>query len=402
MPATTSVAVTDEAAQLWLARGGSDFESVLSSGAVALIDASYLIEQSERPDGVMLPRQALPDAAFVSLSELKAAQNPFPFLRIACCSHCWLQPDHPDPRGHNLRAVGRALKLLVKSFGRFAVFIDFMCIHQRCRGAGGAPQPRTHTDEGGRYPAEDVLFKRALGSLGAFYSHPETFVFMLTAFPPDYDDPARYRRSGNTAPYPDRGWCFCEASWAALVKDSRKLLDLGLDTGEKSRRAQLAQCRQRRRAPLPPDEFAAALESKGFTNGKCDRPLVADLYRAGFAERFAAAARASHCCIRPTASSSSHSCAVLEFVDLGWGGAEAAAIASLMAAGALAPCEKLSLNWNGNGVGDRGVEALAAAVAADDAPASLARLSLRRHAASEAAAVALGAACAAKGVTCVL
>lgn len=235
-----------------------------------------------------------------------------------------------------------------------------------------------------------------------------------------------------------------------------------------------AQCRQRRRAPLPPDEFAAALESKGFTNGKCDRPLVADLYRAGFAERFAAAARASHCCMRPTAASFpsllctpfqcaclpllpcldvSAAClqppissptrrgpsrqresvarllqAVLEFVDLGWGGAEAAAIASLMAAGALAPCEKLSLNWNGvgdegaaalaaalpratslrelhldeNGVGDRGVEALAAAVAADDAPASLARLSLRRHAASEAAAVALGAACAAKGVTCVL
>ena len=41
----------------------------------------------------------------------------------------------------------------------------------------------------GREPSEDILFKQELGSLGAFYSHPNTPVFMLTAFPADYYDP---------------------------------------------------------------------------------------------------------------------------------------------------------------------------------------------------------------------
>jgi hypothetical protein len=45
----------------------------------------------------------------------------------------------------------------------------------------------------------------------AFYSHPAG----LSAFPPDYDDPSRYTKSGNVKPYFERGWCYGEASWAA-------------------------------------------------------------------------------------------------------------------------------------------------------------------------------------------
>ena len=123
MPQLREVDVADEAKALWVARGGAGaIEEVLSCGAVALIDAAQLVSMAES-GGTMLPRQALPDSAFISLSELQAAQNSFLFLRVVCVSHCWLQPDHPDPRGHNLRVLGRALKMLVKSYGRFAVFL---------------------------------------------------------------------------------------------------------------------------------------------------------------------------------------------------------------------------------------------------------------------------------------
>ena len=47
-----------------------------------------LEEQLHRSDqGLEQARQQLEAQS----SELKAAQNPFPFLRIACCSHCWLR-----------------------------------------------------------------------------------------------------------------------------------------------------------------------------------------------------------------------------------------------------------------------------------------------------------------------
>ena len=34
-------------------------------------------------------------------------------------------------------------------------------------------------------------------------------------------------RSGNCEAYPNRGWCFCEKSWATMVKSSLKVWDLG-------------------------------------------------------------------------------------------------------------------------------------------------------------------------------
>ena len=74
----------------WKALGGAEFEAVLVSGAIALLDAQYLIDLANR-GGVLGPRQALPDEAFLSLSELQAATRTSPFLKIVCISHCWLQ-----------------------------------------------------------------------------------------------------------------------------------------------------------------------------------------------------------------------------------------------------------------------------------------------------------------------
>jgi len=188
----------------------------------------------------------------------------------------------------------------------------------------------------GRFPAEDVLFKQALGSLGIFYAHPHTHVLMLTAFPPDYFT-ATYERSGNVKPYVERGWCFCESSWAMLVKDYDLVLDLGKDTGEGVFDA--AKCRQGRKAPVLPAEFVAQLQSKGFTNGSTDKPLVAGLYSKGFEERFGGATR-------------------LIYSGLGWGAEQARAVVRVLPH---APALQ-KLNLDSNSIGDKGARALAEAL----------------------------------------
>jgi len=137
LPPARDVAVSEDTLTRWKKYGGTEIEAVLASGAVALLDAKWLIELSAR-GGVLRPRQALPDEAFLSLSELHASTEED--LPVVCVSHCWLQPDQPDPRGHNLRAVARALASLTKGGNRIGVFLDFCSIHQNCRDRDGAPQ----------------------------------------------------------------------------------------------------------------------------------------------------------------------------------------------------------------------------------------------------------------------
>eukprot|EP00959_Pyramimonas_sp_CCMP1952_P446402 9346422-Pyramimonas_sp.AAC.1 len=62
-------------------------------------------------------------------------------------------------------------------------------------------------------------------------------------------------------------------------------------------------CAAGRKAPALPDASEAELHSKGFTNGKDDRPRVAELYRSAFAQRFESAER-------------------LVYQNLGWGSEE--------------------------------------------------------------------------------
>jgi hypothetical protein len=178
--------VDKDTLRYWREDGGSEMEAALASGAVALLRSQWLIRFAEREGSVLPPRQALPKEAFFSLSQV---QN-LGLTGVVCISHCWLQPDHPDPRGRNLRVVARALRTFSQEYPNMAVFFDFCSIHQKCRGADGKPGPRvlgfSNEDAGavGRFASEDVLFKQALGSLGIFYSHPNTHVWMLTAFRP--------------------------------------------------------------------------------------------------------------------------------------------------------------------------------------------------------------------------
>ena len=370
LPPAREVAVGEQAIINWKYCGGTEIEAALASGAVALLDSRWAINHAAR-GGVLLPRQALPDEAFISLSEVQASirgigWNPTTLpLPVICVSHCWLQLDHPDPHGHNLRAVARALGFLASEGGphgvfravvralgllpskRFGVFFDFCSIHQNCRDRDGAPQGTAFSwleKEGrladgavGRFPAEDVLFNQALGSLGTFYSHPKTPIVMLTAFPPDYDDPTQYTRSGNVKPYLERGWCFCESSIAAMVKHHDMAYDLGKDTGEGE--FDVVQYRRGRKAPVLPEEFVAQLASKGFTNGSTDTPLVAGLYSTGFEARFGAVTWLSYAYLR-------------------WGDEEARAVARVLSH---APVLQV-LDLGANSIGDKGARALAEAL----------------------------------------
>ncbi|CAK0821111.1 unnamed protein product [Prorocentrum cordatum] len=331
------------------------------------MDAEWMVRRA-RTGGVLEPRQALPPTAFVPHSAVKAASQSL--LHIACISHCWLQANHPDPRGHNLRIVGQALQLLLGVIGgRWGVFMDFCCIHQNCRDREGVPQQHTYQrlegsdsfedDALGRFELEHALFKEALGSLGSFYSHPATVVFMLTRFPDDYGDAAKYTRSGNTEQYFNRGWCFCESSWGMLTKPASRLLDLGRCTGAETDYGELLQtCRAGRRAPLLPDAFDVELQSKGFTNGKDDRPRVAELYRSAFAQRFEAAEE-------------------LLYAGLQWGDEEAQQLAAVLASGAAPRLRRLHLAYNR--VGDEGAARLAEALRAPGALPQLRLLDLRRN-----------------------
>jgi len=161
------------------------------------------------------------------------------------------------------------------------------------------------------------------------------------------------------AKYFDRGWCATESSWASLTKDGILSLDLGKmsDGEEYDCRILMRDCTQGggRRPPLLPSAFAAELETKSFTNGKDDKPLVKRLYEAAFQEQFGKATE-------------------LRYVGLGWGDAEAAQLAEVLASGAAPRLETLRLN--GNEIGDEGCKALAAALGKEGAAPRLEELYL--------------------------
>lgn len=230
------------------------------------------------------------------------------------------------------------------------MFYDFCSLHQRCRGPDGAPQPRTfEAAEGGRrepgapvgrYASETTLFHAGLGSLGSLYSHPSTMVFMLTAFPPDYHTDA-YTRSGNVKPYLDRGWCWCESSWAALVKSYDDVVDLGKLKIDGDWGSIISSGIHGRRAPMLPERFAESLQEKTFTNGKTDAPLVTRLYREAFEQRMGAQGS-------------------LDFHMLGWGDAEATAVAEVIRHRYTPNLVDLRMCYNQ--IGDAGAIALAKAL----------------------------------------
>jgi hypothetical protein len=117
LPIVFEVTVDEGIAGCWKKFGGPELEAVLASGAVTLLRGKWTVGFAEREGSVLLPRQALPDEAFLS-------------------------------RGHNLRIIARALKELLRYISHrddvldVALFFDFCSMHQKCRGVDGKPGPR--------------------------------------------------------------------------------------------------------------------------------------------------------------------------------------------------------------------------------------------------------------------
>ena len=334
----------EEKLALWRKLGGGDLEPVLASGAIALVDSRWIINYAEA-GGVLTHRQALPKDAFITFTDLvKGTESEFG-LPIAAISYPWLTKDHPDQEGKNLRRVAQALKAMDEEVG---VFWDYMSLHQHPDPVNGVM----------RTEAENALFKQGLGCLGTLYSHPHTWVLRLTSFPDGHK--AEDQAEGtNVAKYFDRGWCATENAWASLTKAGHLSLDLGkmragVEYGYSSLRVDCTQDGGRR-PPLLPSAFAAELEKKSFTNGKDDKPLVKRLYEAAFEEQFGKAT-------------------VLNYASLGWGDAEAAQLAEVLASGAAPRLEKLYLS--SNKIGEQGCKALAAALGKEGAAPRLEMLAL--------------------------
>ena len=63
LPSATDLGVSEEKLEQWRKNGGGDLEPVLASGAVAVLDAQWVISHAEA-GGVLNHRQALPKEAF--------------------------------------------------------------------------------------------------------------------------------------------------------------------------------------------------------------------------------------------------------------------------------------------------------------------------------------------------
>ncbi|EOD27522.1 hypothetical protein EMIHUDRAFT_235752 [Emiliania huxleyi CCMP1516] len=330
----------------WRGRGGGDLEPVLASGAIALLDAQWIISHAEA-GGVLTHRQALPKEAFLSLADLVEAttgndNSCRASLPVAALSYPRTK-DHPDPLGFNLIHVAKALKALLSdqygSIPRLGVFWDFASLHQHPDPANGIMR----TEE------QNVLFKQGVGCLGKLYSHPKTIVLRLTSFPDGHkkEDQAE---GTNVAAYSDCGWCAAENAWASLTKSLHLSLDLGLMRDGKAYdyHSLFSDCTNLRcrRPPLLPSAFAAELETKSFTNGKDDKPLVKRLYAVIFDKQFGKQTQ-------------------LDYGFHGWGDAETAQLAGVLARGAAPRLEKLYLR--SNEIGDEGCKALAAALGKEGA-----------------------------------
>lgn len=383
VPSWREVHRPDWTLENWAALGGEEVEGALESAALTLLSAKWAIRRAEEDGGAPLaPRQALPDDAFLSLSQVQASStNGYGYvLHIACVSHCWLQAHHPDPFGHNFRVLARCLKLLVQDAaygGRWAVLFDFCSMHQGCRDSAGIPRSevyrwleveRAYEHEAvGRFESEEVMFDNALGHIGTFFSHPATIVLMFSALPPDFTDHAKYAQTTNGKAYTSRGWCYCEASWATLVKEQLLVLDIGKDSGATSWPKLVTGCATVRRAPVLPDTFRSELEHKHFSNSQVDFERVAHLYACAFERRFSTTS-------------------TLSYQGSGWDDEDAHALAQLLISGAVPRLDKVDLA--DNRISDAGAVALAEALVSGAAP-GLTSLNLSRNAIGDDGAAAL-------------
>ena len=310
---------------------------------VRLIDAKFIIRLSES-GGRFMRRQQLPESAFMSLPRLQSMTDVVNRrLAIVVVSHPWLQPDHPDPKGENLRRLANHLAQYRSRYTNVGVFLDFMSLHQK-------------DASGNRTEAEAALFGLGLKSLSLWYSHPFIPIFKLTSLPEGYPRGFQFPAgiTPNTASYRDRGWCFFESSVGFFPKGENMhgfllesfVADLG-DAKTEDRSSAPDSRPVRIQPPLTPEDFCRQLETKSFTSKKADLPTVSSLYKAAFQHRMSTIGE-------------------LRWRGLGWGDAELLAACKVLAT---APLHRLYvLDLEDNEIGNAGLMALAKAMTTMDAP----------------------------------
>ena len=346
-----------KALQAWEEFGGSDLEPLLVSGAIALLDADWIVKHAAN-GGLIKSRQQLErdePAAFVPLEELKAAcvADHSLCLPIVALSYPWLQPFQPDSRGYTIQLLAKVLKTMLNDapyyFPRIGVFWDYGSLHQHPDPANGV----------WRSEEEQRLFRQGLEGTPMLYGHQFTIVLRSTRMPPDYPSAYELPEGANTADYKDRGWCTTETAFACLCKSVYLSWDLAQITDFSCYVAMRDEATTGgvRPAPLTPEAFSALIETQKFTNGTVDRPMVVNLYRKHFVYHFGRAKQ-------------------LFYVSLGWGDEQAAAFAAVIASGALEQVKEIRLG--DNEISDVGAIAIADAIRAS-APPELKELSLHSN-----------------------
>jgi len=214
-------------------------EQLFSTGDVALIKASYLLEVAAS-GGRLERRQDLPSTAFADeemkkdmfadLRKLERAEvrDDIWFSSLVVLSYCWSTPEHPDPDGRQLREViapaiewymCERASLIRSQIGLsggedawwiwkeltarnvdFYIFWDFTCVCQK---------PRVGQ--------EDASFKRAIKSMDFLYGHQLTVKWRQT----------RQLSGVNGLPYTQRGWPFFETMVCWLIPLAYHSFDLG-------------------------------------------------------------------------------------------------------------------------------------------------------------------------------
>lgn len=297
--------------------GEDALRSLLLQRDAVLIRGSWLADLARR-QGNLPRRQDLPaDAAWdpEAIFPGSSARSPIPPIEIAAVSHRWLTPEHPDPKGQRLNAIGRLADEYIRANKRdLAIFIDWCSVYQH---------PRTD--------AEQVSFMQSKCHTSLWFAHQHTWKWMFTATPDGWE----------VQPYEERGWATFEWAVSQLAAVPERVLQFANSKHipEESWSNTIARCAlASRQPPVTPDAFAKLLETKSFTD-TVDRGLLETTYRHTFGDLMASAE-------------------VLDFSFLSWGDDEIQTLAA-----ALPLCEslrRLYLSWNR--AGDAGAAALAAAL----------------------------------------
>ena len=285
-----------------------------------MLDAAWLADLAEKKG--ILPRcQDVPDSAKVSLAEMEAWGKDDFTVGALIISYPWLDKNHPDPFGEQLRQLAFILKAFAAEARKYpgcrvGVFWDYCSLPQKDR-------------EGKDDRTEEMIarFKRALKGINAWYGHRKTNVVLVkTPLPTGH-------KYTNTQPYEGRGWCYAENLMSCIVKDELALIDTSQLSGTETDVDQLrANGKTNRPAPIAPDAFHALLKSGvetgniKFTN-RGDVDVVADIYERAFVEEMSSAR-------------------ALYYPNLGWGDEHIQTLATALTfAHAKGALDKLEVSW---------------------------------------------------------